>query len=344
LPAKEAIMWDPLADKLLRCKVCPRRCVIKPGQRGFCRTRENRDGKLYTLIYAEVSSMAVDPIEKKPLFNFWPGSLAFSISTVSCSFNCPWCQNWEIAHASPGEIPTQEIPPEKVVELAKKYNCRSIAYTYNEPLIWYEYVMDTAKLAKKAGIFNVMVTNGYVTLEALDEIAPYLDAANVDVKAFTEEFYHKYCGTNLKEVLAATEAMVKKGLHIEVTNLIIPTLNDKPEEIRQLAKWVKEKLGPDTPLHFSRFYPMYKMIHLPSTPVEIIAKAREIALNEGLRYVYVGNIPGHKGENTYCPKCNATVVERAGFSIVKWNLTDENKCSKCGTPIAIKGKHEVHGT
>jgi len=344
LPAREGRLFEQLSDKLVRCLVCPRRCVIKPGQRGFCRTRENREGKLYTLIYAETTSMAVDPIEKKPLFNFWPGSFIFSISTLGCSFTCPWCQNWQISQASPGEIVTEQVAPERVIELTKRYKCHSIAYTYNEPIIWFEYVLDTAQLAKKENILNVLVTNGFISLEALEVIAPFIDAANVDIKGFTEEFYRKYCSATLKGVLDATEAMVKKGIHVELTTLIVPGINDAPEEIKQLCQWVLTKLGPDVPLHFSQFYPMYKMSYMQPTPVSTLVRAREIALNEGLNYVYIGNVPGEKGENTYCPKCKTLLVERFGFEITKWNLTEEMQCPKCDTPIAIKGRYEARGT
>lgn len=344
LPVKEALLYDKLANNIVKCNVCPRRCVIKPGQRGFCRTRENRDGKLYTLIYGEVTAMAVDPIEKKPLFNFWPGSLIFSISTVGCSFTCPWCQNWNISQASPGEVVTEQISPERVVELTKRYNCHSIAYTYNEPIIWLEYVLDTGKLAKKEGFLNVLVSNGFITLEALDVIAPIVDAVNVDIKGFTEEFYRKYCGATLKGVIEATEAMVKKGIHVELTNLIVPGINDSPEETKQISQWVKNKLGPDVPLHFSQFYPMYKMSYMQPTPISTLVRAREIAQNEGLNYVYIGNVPGEKGENTYCPKCKTLLIERYGFEVSKWNLTDKMQCPKCGTPIAIKGQREFRET
>jgi pyruvate formate lyase activating enzyme len=344
LPAKEALLYDKLANNVVKCNVCPRRCVIKPGKRGFCRTRENRDGKLYTLIYGEVTSMAVDPIEKKPFFNFWPGSQIFSISTFGCSFTCPWCQNWQISQASREEIATEQVTSERIIELTKRYDCHSIAYTYNEPIIWLEYVIDTGKLAKKEGFQNVLVSNGFITLEALDVMAPYIDAANIDIKGFTEEFYHKYCGATLKGVLDATEAMVKKGIHVELTTLIVPDVNDNPEETRQIAQWVKNKLGPDVPLHFSQFYPMYKMANMQPTPVSTLVKAREIAQNEGLNYVYIGNVPGEKGESTYCPKCKTTLIERYGFEISKWNLTDKMQCPKCNTPIAIKGQREFHET
>ena len=337
---REASLYIKLENKLVRCNLCPRRCYIKDGSRGFCGVRENRNGTLYALTFGKLTAMNADPIEKKPFFNFWPGSLAFSISSTGCSFACPWCQNWSIAHARPEETLMEEVEPEKVVKLAKNYGCKSIAYTYNEPIIWFEYIVETAKIAKKEGLFNLLVTNGYVTEEAIEEYSPYIDAANVDVKAFNPNFYQKYCKARMEDVLNATEKMVKKGWHVEVTYLIIPTLNDNFDEIRQMVRWVRDKLGPDTPIHFSRFYPMYKMTHLPITPIDRIVKAREIALQEGLHYVYAGNVPGHEGENTYCPKCGFLLVKRIGFDVVGWKLTEKMTCPKCGEKIAIKGEYE----
>ncbi len=337
---REASLYEKLENKLVKCNLCPRRCYIKNDSRGFCGVRENRDGTLYALTFGKLTALNVDPIEKKPFFNFWPGSLAFSISSVGCSFACPWCQNWSISQARPEEVPMENVEPEEVVRLAKRYNCKSIAYTYNEPIIWFEYVVETARIAKKEGILNLLVTNGYATEEAVEEFSPYIDAANVDIKAFNPNFYLKYCKARMEDVLNAVEKMVTKGWHVELTYLIIPTLNDNFEEINGLIKWIKERLGPDIPLHFSRFYPMYKMTHLPSTSVEAIAKAREMALKEGLRYVYAGNIPGHEGENTYCPKCGFLLVKRLGFDVLKWSLTDKMTCPKCGEKVAIKGRYE----
>jgi len=340
MPVREATMYERLPKDMVRCKVCPRMCYIKPGGRGFCKVRVNREGKLYLLNYAALTAMSVDPVEKKPLFHFWPGSATFSISSFSCSFTCPWCQNWEIAHAEPGSVQTWEVAAEEVVKRTKRYGCRSISYTYNEPIIWYEYVLDTAKLARREGIFNVLVTNGYISPEALEELGPYIDAANVDIKGFNKQFYYKYCKADLDDVLKATELMVKKGIHVEVTGLIIPGLNDNFKEIEKMTEWVLQALGPETPVHFSQFYPMYKMTHLKATPVSTLLKATEIAKTTGLRYVYVGNVPGHEGENTYCPACHEKLVGRWGFNITFWNLTPEMKCPRCGEAIPIKGKYE----
>ena len=337
---KEALLYDELSEGAVRCNVCPRRCVIGPGKRGFCRTRENRGGKLYTLIYGEVVSMAIDPIEKKPLFNFWPGSLAFSIACPSCNFRCRHCQNWTISQVSPAEVPTKYYGPEDIVRLARERRCKSIAYTYTEPIIWYEFILDTARLAKKEDICNVLVTNGFITLDALDALAPYIDAANVDIKAFAEKFYHDVCGATLQPVLDATKAMVERGIFVETTNLIIPGYNDGEDETRELARWQRDELGPDVPLHFSRFYPHYKMAHVPPTPTRTLAKARDIALEEGLHYVYVGNVPGHEGESTYCPKCNELLVGRFGYDISEWKLTKGMRCPKCDTRVNIVGSYE----
>jgi len=335
---REASMYKALGESKVQCLVCPRKCVILEGKRGFCHTRENKGGKLYTLIYGELTALACDPIEKKPLFHFYPGSLTFSISTLGCSFKCPWCQNWEISQAKPGEIATVHHEPEEVVKLAKRYGCNSISYTYNEPIIWYEYVLDTAKEAKKHGLLNVLVTNGYISAEALEQLAPYIDAANVDVKAWTRQVYLEYCKAELEPVLEACEEMVKKGIHVEVTYLIIPKINDDESQFRGFSKWALDHLGPDTPIHFSRFYPHYKMTHLPPTPIEKLEKARQIALEQGLHYVYIGNVPGHEGENTYCPNCKKPVITRYGFSITSRSLTEDMKCAECGEKIKIIGE------
>jgi len=340
LPEKEASLYEKLKDNFVKCSVCPHRCTIRPGGKGICKTRVNKDGKLYSAIYGEVTSTAVDPIEKKPLFHFWPGSYSFSISAVGCSFKCSWCQNYHISQVEPGDVFADQLEPEKIVELAKRYGCKSISYTYNEPIIWHEYVLDTAKLAKKEGVLNVLVTNGYITPEALSEIIGFIDAANIDVKGFTEAFYREYCKAELKPVLDATEEMKKKGVHVETTTLIIPKLNDDPQQMTELSRWHAEKLGPDTPLHLSRFYPAYRFTNVPPTPAETIAKARDIAIGQGLRYVYVGNVPGDPSENTYCPSCKQLLIQRFGYDISQWNLTDDNHCNKCMNPIPVVGTLE----
>ncbi|MCS7386356.1 MAG: AmmeMemoRadiSam system radical SAM enzyme [archaeon GB-1867-005] len=335
---REASMYRTLSENKAQCMVCPRKCIIPEGKRGFCQTRENRGGKIYTLIYGEITALACDPIEKKPLFHFHPGSLTFSISTVGCSFKCPWCQNWEISQSKPGEIPTVHHEPESIVKLAKRYRCNSISYTYNEPIIWYEYVLDTAKEARKHGLLNVLVTNGYISTEALAELAPYIDAANVDVKSWTRHVYVEYCKAELEPVLEACQEMIKRGIHVELTYLVIPKINDDESLFKGFSKWALDHLGPDTPIHFSRFYPHYKMTHIPPTPIEKLEKARQIALDTGLHYVYVGNVPGHEGENTYCPSCKEPVITRYGFSITSHSITKDMKCAHCGEKIKIIGQ------
>lgn len=337
---KEAMLYDKLKRNLVRCKVCAHRCVIKLGDRGICRTRENRDGKLYTLIYGDVVSLAIDPIEKKPLFHFLPGSLAFSIACPGCNFSCRHCQNYSISQAAPEDVPTRNYKPEEIIKLTKARGCKSIAYTYTEPIIWYEFVLDTAKVAKKGGVSNVLVTNGYFTPESLDKMAPYIDAANVDIKSFSDKFYREICGAKLQPVLDAIKAMKENGIFVETTYLIIPGYNDSPDETRKLARWQRDELGPDTPLHISRFFPYYKMSHLPSTPVATLVKAREIAMEEGLHYVYVGNVPGHESESTICPSCKKMVVKRLGYDILEWKLTEKNACSFCGEKLNFAGRYK----
>ena len=343
MPTREARFYEKLKGDLVRCTICPRRCVIKPGERGFCGTRENRDGRLYTLIYGEVSASAVDPIEKKPLFHFEPGSFTFSISTVGCSFKCPWCQNYHISQVLPEEYRTVKMEPEEVVSLAKRYNCPSISITYNEPIIWLEFVEDVGKVAKREGLEVVLVTNGYITLEALDAVASLIDAVNVDVKSFSDAFYRRYCKGDLESVLQAVVAMKEKGIHVETTTLLIPGLNDSDEELRALCKWHYENLGPDTPIHFSRFYPCYKMLYKEPTPVSTLQKAHDIAAEEGLKYIYVGNLPGNPGEHTYCPGCGEVVIKRFGFEIVDWRLDEQMRCPSCGTKIPIRGSYHRRG-
>jgi len=336
----EALLYEKLNRGITRCNVCPRRCYIKPGSFGFCKARENRNGTLYAISYGRLTAANVDPIEKKPLYHFWPGSASYSISSFGCSFTCPWCQNWSISQLGLKESYHWEASPEEVVEAARRYGCRTIAYTYNEPLIWLEYVLDTAKLALKKGIQNVLVTNGYTTPEALELLGPLIQAANIDIKAFNPKFYTKYCRGRLEDVLEALKIMAEKGWHLETTLLIIPGLNDEPGEIRGLAAWIRENLGAETPFHISQFYPAYKMNRLKPTPVESLVEARRVARQEGLKYVYLGNVPGHEGENTYCPSCGFLLIKRWGFTILEWNLTPEMCCPKCGEKIPIKGEYE----
>jgi len=333
------MFWEKLPQGKVRCLLCPRRCVIAPEKRGFCRSRKNEDGNLYTLVYGSIVSMGVDPIEKKPFYHFWPGSTAFSIASPGCTFSCLHCQNWTISQASVFDVEYEDLEPERIVQLAKKYGCKGISHTYTEPTTWTEFAIDVGRLAHREGMHNNYVTNGYITLEALEELRPYLDAANVDVKAFTDEFYRKICGVStLRPVLDACEWMVEHGVHLEITYLVVPRKNDDPKEIGKFCKWVVEKLGPDVPTHFSRFYPQYKMIDWEETPLSKLERAAEIARGEGIRYVYIGNVTGHPRDNTYCPKCGKLLIERYGFNIIRWNLKD-HRCPECGEEIKIVGEY-----
>ena len=328
------MLYEKIGDKKVQCNLCAHRCKINEGKKGICLVRENRDGTLYTLVYGRTISQHVDPIEKKPLFNFYPGTTAYSIATVGCNFKCQFCQNWEISQMVRDEhlIMGNEASPESIVENAKKYGSKSIAYTYTEATIFFEYAYDTAKLAHEVDIKNVFVTNGYMTEEAIKKIEPYLDAANVDLKSFSDDFYRKLCGAKLQPVLDALKLMKKLGIWVEVTTLIIPTLNDSSEELREIAKFIVNELGEGTPWHISRFYPAYNLTDKPPTPIETIHKAREIGLNEGLKYVYEGNIPGSTGENTYCPNCKNLIIERLGYQIIN-KATKDGKCPYCESRI-----------
>jgi pyruvate formate lyase activating enzyme len=332
---KEAMLYDRLEDNQVRCALCAHRCLIKPGRRGICEVRENRDGTLYSLVYAQTISANVDPIEKKPLYHFLPGTGAFSIATVGCNFRCAFCQNADISQASKGGgwgRWGQELPPEKVVDLAQKHRCASIAYTYTEPTIFFEYAYDTAQIATERGIKNVFVTNGYMTEEALRKIEPYLDAANVDLKGFTDEFYRHTCGAQLQPVLDSIGLMHQMGILVEVTTLIVPGHNDGDEELRQIARFLAD-ISLDLPWHISRFVPHYKMTDVPPTPVGTLHRAAEIGYETGLRYVYAGNVPGDRYENTYCPNCEEIAIQRFGYHTqIK---LDGNRCKNCGYPLAL---------
>jgi len=331
---REAMFYEKLDDKMVKCNLCSHRCSrIADSKRGICGVRENRDGKLYSLVYGRVAARSVDPIEKKPLFNFLPGSKSYSIATVGCNFRCTNCQNYDISQLPKerGIIVGQDVSPEEIVSAAKLSNCESIAYTYSEPTIFFEYAYDIAKHAKKEGIKNVFVTNGYITEEALREISPYLDAANIDLKSFSDDFYRKSCGARLEPVLDSIRLYKSLGIWTEITTLIIPTLNDSEEDLQKIAEFIKE-VGEETPWHITQFHPTYKLIDLPRTPVTILRRAREIGLEAGLRYVYEGNVPGENGENTYCYNCGKLLIRRFGYSILE-NKIKNSACTYCGTKI-----------
>ena len=316
----------------IQCELCPRCCRVSKGKRGFCRVRENREGKYYSLVYGNPCAVHLDPIEKKPFFHLLPATTSFSLATAGCNFQCKFCQNWEISQASPEDVYSYEFLPESVVTKAKEVGARSVAYTYVEPTIFYEYMLDTGLLAKKAGLLNVYHSNGFINPSPLRNLCKVLDAANIDLKGFTETFYRELCDGELSPVLETLKTLKKERVHLEITNLVIPTKNDDVSVLKEMCLWVKKELGADTPIHFSRFHPLYKLKSLPPTPVSTLEKAREVALSTGLEYVYIGNVPGHEAENTFCPKCKKMIIQRTGYMIGEIHLK-AGKCGYCGKPI-----------
>lgn len=327
------MFYSSLEAGKVRCNLCNHQCIISPSKRGLCGVRENREGKLYSLVFERVISMNVDPIEKKPLFHLLPGSNSFSIATVGCNFRCLQCQNHEISQMPIDQkrIDGSPVPASKIVSLAKQYRCQSISYTYTEPTIYFEYAYETAILANQEGIKNIFVTNGYMSEEALSKIQPYLNGANVDLKSIQEKFYKEVCGARLGPVLENLRTMKRMGIWVEITTLVIPTLNDSEKEFEELAQFVFS-IGPEVPWHLSAFYPTYKMLNLPRTPAATLHRAREIGLKAGLQYVYCGNIPGQGGEDTFCPGCGRKVIERMGFQIVRNEILG-GKCRHCDHSI-----------
>jgi len=329
----EARYYEKLPHKKIKCKLCPKECVIDDRERGYCGVRENREGTYYSLVYSRPCTYHADPIEKKPLFHFHPGSLAFSIATAGCNVNCKFCQNWQISQSRPEQIRSIYMTPEKTAELAKRNNSISIAYTYSEPTIFYEYMMDTAIAGHAKDIKSVVVTAGYIQQKPLIELCKNVDAIKVDLKAFSEKYYNDIVNGELKPVLDSLLTMKKMNVWTEIVYLVVPTLNDSDKEFTELCKWIKQNLGKDVPVHFTRFHPQYLLKNLPVTPVRTLDKAKEIADAEGLQYVYVGNVPGHKAESTYCPKCNKIIVNRIGYTIREINIKN-NKCTFCDSEIA----------
>ncbi|OGW41606.1 MAG: AmmeMemoRadiSam system radical SAM enzyme [Nitrospirae bacterium GWD2_57_8] len=327
---KQAMFQYPKEQQQVQCSLCSHRCLIAEGKRGICAVRENQGGILYTLVYDKIIARNIDPIEKKPLFHFHPGSLSYSIATPGCNFRCRHCQNADISQLprdQGGMVLGEEFTPEQIVRSARGRRCASISYTYTEPTIYFELAYDTARLAAEVGLRNVFVTNGYITPEALETIRPYLHGANIDLKGFSDNFYRKVCGARLEPVLDAIRLYKQFGIWIEITTLVIPGHNDSDSQLRDIARFIVS-LGKDIPWHVSRFHPTYKLTDQPSTPLETLRRAREIGLEEGLRYVYEGNIPG-EGEDTACWSCGRTLVKRTGFHVEE-NRVKEGKCSYCG--------------
>jgi len=337
----EAMFWKKEGNAI-ECQLCPQNCRLCKGGTGTCRARKNVGGKLVALTYSRPCSLAIDPIEKKPLYHFMPGSRVLSIATTGCNLKCRFCQNWEIAQADFDDIPNERISPEEIVNKAVETKCCGIAYTYTEPTVFYEYSLDIAKLAKKKGLFNVFVTNGVINKEPLKKIAGYIDAANIDLKGFTGEYYKRVCGGKLEWVKKSIKWYREIGIHVEITNLIVPSFgdfvgNDNIGNIKKMCEWIKKEIGAETPVHFSRFFPMYKLKHLIPTPVETLMKAREAAMDAGLKHIYIGNVMGQDLDNTLCSKCSEVLVRRTGY-IITDNKIEKGKCPKCGKLINGKFK------
>jgi len=317
----------------VQCVLCPHLCTLAPGERGRCSVRLNISGELVSLVYGRPVAVHIDPVEKKPLFHFMPGIDVFSIATVGCNLKCEFCQNWEISQAAPEDTNPYDMPPEAVIEHALAHNCRAIAYTYTEPVVYYEYTRDCARLAREAGIKNILVTAGYINRGPLSELAEYIDAANVDLKSMSDTFYRNVCGGTLQPVLDTIRYLKTSGTWVEITNLIVPTLNDEDSEIDTLSSWVLDNTGEDTPLHFSRFFPMYRLTDLAPTPIETLREARVRALDAGLKHVYVGNAVTPDGMITSCPDCGSILISRSGYMITENNIANGN-CVNCQTPVA----------
>jgi pyruvate formate lyase activating enzyme len=332
-----ASYWEDAGEKRIRCVLCPRECIVADRERGTCGVRENRDGTYYTLVHSNPCSLNNDPIEKKPLFHYRPGTKALSLATAGCNIECRFCQNWEISQFRPEQVPSQNVGPEQVVRHAERLGSSSIAFTYSEPVVFYEYMRDICLAAEGTKVGRVMISNGYINRKPLKELLGHMDAVKIDFKSFSESFYRDVCSGHLRPVLDTLVDIKEAGVWLEMVMLVVPTLNDDTVELKAMCRWILQKLGPDVPIHFTRFHPMYKITNLSPTPVKTLEKARKIALDTGLHFAYAGNVPGHPGENTYCPSCGKTIIERDGYFIVE-NRIQNNTCSFCGAKVAGKWK------
>jgi len=328
----EAKFYQKLPNKKIKCKLCPRECTVGDRERGYCGVRENRGGTYYSLVHSRVCAAHVDPIEKKPLFHYLPGTVAFSLATAGCNVNCKFCQNWDISQSRPEQVPAEFTPPQRVADLAKQYDCPTIAYTYSEPVVFSEFLMDAADAGHAAGIRSIVVSNGYMQQESLKAAYGKMDAVKIDLKSFTESYYRDVVTGQLKPVLDSLVTLRKMDMWTEIVYLVVPTLNDDDAEFLGLARWIKTNLGPDVPLHFTQFHPEYLLKNLPITPVPTLEQAKSIADAEGLHYVYIGNVPRHPAQNTYCPKCSKMLVERVGFTASQV-LIRKGSCPFCQHPI-----------
>jgi len=318
--------------RTVQCDICPRQCIIDPGQAGDCRIRVNIDGKLTAVTYGYPCAVHVDPVEKKPAYHFLPGTATFSLATAGCNLHCKNCQNWEISQQEPEAVPAARVPPDAVAGLALQNGCRSVSYTYTDPVVYFEYALDASVQAREAGLRNVLVTAGYINRDPARELFRHVDAARIDLKSMSEAFYRDVCDATLKPVLSTLVLAREMGLHIEVVHLIVPTLNDSDGDIRSLCRWVHDNLGPDIPLHFSRFFPQYRLRNLPPTPLETLYRARQIAESEGMHFVYLGNILDEDSSKTVCPACGTVLIRRRGFEVLE-NSLREGKCPKCSKGI-----------
>ena len=329
----KAMHYEDAGERRIKCTLCPRECVVADLERGTCGVRENRGGTYYTLVHSLPCAMHNDPIEKKPLFHYRPGVNAFSLATVGCNIECRFCQNWEISQFRPEQVSSETVTPEEIVRHASRMGSRAIAFTYSEPVIFYEYMRDICLAAEGSGIGRVMISNGYINKKPLTELMVHMDAIKIDFKAFSESFYKDVCSAHLRPVLDTLVTIREAGVWLELVMLVIPTLNDDTKELEAMSRWIVQKLGSDVPIHFTRFHPMYKIQNLPPTPVKTLERARKIALNAGIHHAYAGNVPGHPGENTYCHHCNEILIRRSGYRI-SVNRISGGKCPKCKTPVA----------
>ncbi|MGA8042963.1 MAG: AmmeMemoRadiSam system radical SAM enzyme [Terracidiphilus sp.] len=332
--AVEARFYERLPNNRVQCKLCPRECKVGDKERGFCGVRENRGGTYYTLVYSRVCASHIDPVEKKPLFHYLPGTLALSLATAGCNVNCKFCQNWNISQMRPEQVPANYLPPKQIAALAGQYRCPTIAYTYNEPVVFSEFLMDTADAGHEAGIRSIVISNGYIQEKPLREAYGKMDAVKIDLKSFSESYYQNIVRGELKAVLNSLVTLRKMGKWTEIVYLVVPTLNDSDQEFRGMANWVKTNLGVEVPVHFTQFHPDYLLKNLPITPVQTLERAKAITDAEGLHYVYIGNVPGHPAENTYCPQCRKLLIERVGFE-VRQMLIRKGACPYC--------KHSIPG-
>ncbi|HSW40331.1 MAG TPA: AmmeMemoRadiSam system radical SAM enzyme [Acidobacteriota bacterium] len=333
-PAKEALFYQKLEGNTVQCRLCPNVCMISAGQSGFCRVRKNIGGRLHSMVYGRPCTIDVGPIEKAPLFHFLPGHQRLCVATVGCNLRCLYCQNWHISQKGPGEVKEWNMSAQGIVEEARRRGVNSISFTYSEPTVFYEYVYDISKLARERGVKTSIVSNGYINPQPLRDLLPYLDAVKIDLKGFSEEFYREVSSARLEPVLQTLKVLQEEKAHFEIVNLVVPTLNDDPAVIEKMCLWIKGHLGEDTPLHFSRFHPTYRLTNLPATPVRTLDAAIRIARDTGLRYVYIGNVPGHRHNSTYCPRCEERLIHRVHFSVLRNNLA-QGRCKFCG--------HRIHG-